>query len=65
MIASKNPVADREDTTKRLNLLEISFNDDDNVKSYSVNQKKLDTMLLTAGFFANKTIGVDLDPLRL
>ena len=64
MIASKEPVADREDTAKRFNLLEITFNDDDSVKSYVVNQKKLDTMLLTAGFFASKTIGVDMDPIQ-
>ena len=64
MIASKEPVADRKDTAKRFNLLEITFNDDDSVKSYVVNQKKLDTMLLTAGFFASKTIGVDMDPLQ-
>ena len=57
MIASKEPVADRKDTAKRFNLLEITFNDDDSVKSYIVNQKKLDTMLLTTGFFASKTIG--------
>ena len=64
MIATKEPVADCEDTVKRFNLLEITFNDDDSVKSYIVNRKKLDTMLLTAGFFASKTIGVDLDPLQ-
>ena len=64
MIASKEPVADCEDTVKRFNLLEITFNDDDSVKSYVVNQKKLDTMLLTAGFFASKTLGVDMDPLQ-
>lgn len=46
MIRTKEPVADREDT----------------VKSYGMNQKRLDTTLLTAGFFASKTIGVDLDP---
>ena len=28
--------------TKRFNLIEITFNDDDSVKSYVVNQKKLD-----------------------
>ena len=64
MMASKAPVADREDTVKRFNLLEISFNADDSIKAYAVNQKKLDTMLLTAGFFASKTIGVDMDPLQ-
>ena len=64
MIQTKEPVADREDTVRRFNLLEISFNDDDTVKSYTVNQKKVDAMLLTAGFFASKTIGVDFDPLQ-
>ncbi len=64
MMASKAPVADREDTVKRFNLLEISFNADDSIKAYAVNQKKLDTVLLTAGFFASKTIGVDFDPLQ-
>ena len=64
LIGSGEAVADREDTVKRFNLLEISFNDDDTVKSYTVNQKKVDAMLLTAGFFASKTIGVDFDPLQ-
>ena len=64
IIQTKEPVADREDTVRRFNLLEISFNDDDTVKSYTVNQKKVDAMLLTAGFFASKTIGVDFDPLQ-
>lgn len=64
MIRTKEPVADREDTIKRFNLLDIAFNVDDTVKSYGVNQKKLDTMLLTAGFFASKTIGVEFDPLQ-
>lgn len=43
MIRTKEPVADREDTIKRFNLLDITFNDDDTIKSYGVNQKKLDT----------------------
>ena len=64
MIQANEPVADREDTIKRFNLLNITFNADDTIKSYEVNQKKLDTMLLTAGFFANKTIGVEFDPLQ-
>lgn len=64
MIRTKEPVADREDAARRFNLLDITFNADDTVKSYEVNQKKLDTMLLTAGFLANKTIGVDFDPMQ-
>uniref|UniRef100_UPI0040292D39 IS1634 family transposase n=1 Tax=Candidatus Cryptobacteroides bacterium TaxID=3085639 RepID=UPI0040292D39 len=64
IIQTKEPVADREDTARRFNLLDITFNADGTIKSYGVNQKKLDTMLLTAGFFASKTIGVDFDPLQ-
>lgn len=64
MIRTKEPVADREDAARRFNLLDITFNADDTVKSYEVNQKKLNTMLLTAGFFASKTIGVDFDPMQ-
>lgn len=64
IIQAKEPVADREDTARRFNLLDITFNADGTIKSYGVNQKKLDTMLLTAGFFASKTIGVDFDPLQ-
>lgn len=64
IIAEGNPVADAEDTRKRFNLLNVSFGQDGRVKSYEVNQEKIDNMLLTAGFFASKTIGVDLDPLQ-
>ena len=64
IIQTKEPVADREDTARRFNLLDITFNADGTIKSYGVNQKKLDTMLLTAGFFASKTIGVYFDPLQ-
>ena len=64
IIQTNEPVADREDTARRFNLLDITFNADGTIKSYGVNQKKLDTMLLTAGFFASKTIGVDFDPLQ-
>ena len=64
MIQVKEPVEDREDAVKRFNLFDITFNADDIVKSYEVNQKKLDTMLLTAGFFTSKTIGVDFGPMQ-
>ena len=64
MKQANEPVADRKDTIRRFNLLDITFNADDTVKSYEVNQKKLDKMLLTAGFLASKTIGVDFDPMQ-
>lgn len=64
MIQANEPVADREDMIKikRFYLLDITFNADDTVKSYGVNKKILDTMLLTAVFFACRTICVDFDP---
>ena len=64
IIASKEPVADREGTARMFNLLEISFNDDGTVRSYSANQKKLADRLLTCGFFASKTIGLDMTPIE-
>ncbi len=36
----------------------------DTVASFAVNQAKADEMLLTADFFANKTVGMSLDPLQ-
>lgn len=39
IIQTKEPVADREDTARRFNLLDITFNADGTIKSYGVNQK--------------------------
>lgn len=64
IIASKEPVADMDDTVKRFNLLNIKFRKNGSVASYTVNEEKKDVMLLTAGFFASKTFGVDFDPLQ-
>jgi transposase len=63
MMESGEPVADRDDIKKRFNMLTIKFDANNRVASFEVNRKKQDDMLLTAGFFASKTIGVDLDPL--
>lgn len=63
IIASKKPVVDKNDIKKRFNMLNIKFGQDGCVTSYEVNREKQDSMLLTAGFFASKTIGVDFDPL--
>ena len=64
IIASKEPVGDIDDTVKRFNLLDIKFRKNGSVASYTVNEEKKDVMLLTAGFFASKTFGVDFDPLQ-
>lgn len=64
IIASGKPVVDRDDIRKRFNMLTITFGGEGRVASYEVNREKQDAMLLTAGFFASKTIGVDFDPLE-
>ena len=64
IIASKEPIADIDDTAKRFNLLNIKFKKNGAVASYAVNEEKKDVMLITAGFFASKTFGVDFDPLQ-
>lgn len=64
LIASKEAVADCDDIRRCFNMLTISFNEDNSVASYEVNSEKADNMLLTAGFFASKTIGIDIYPLQ-
>src|SRR5690554_7906803 len=48
---------------KRFNMLFIKFEANNRIAFFEVNREKQDALLLTAGFFASKTIGVDLDPL--
>ena len=42
----------------------LTFNKDKSVASYVVKREKMEATLLTSGFFASKTFGVDLDPLK-
>ena len=64
IIREGSPVDDEEVTTRHFNLLSLTFNRDKSVASYVVNREKMEAMLLTSGFFASKTFGVDLDPLK-
>ena len=64
IIKAGQPVLDEEDTRKHFNLLEITFGKSGKVESYSVNRNKIDEKLLTSGFFASKTFGLDLTPLK-
>ena len=59
-----SPVDDVEATAKRFNLLSINFGKDKSVRSYEVNRDKMEAMMLTSGFFASKTFGLDLEPLK-
>ena len=64
IIKDGSPVDDVPSTVKRFNLLSINCNKDKSIKSYEVNRDKMETMLLTSGFFASKTFGVDFDSLK-
>ena len=64
MLEAKEVVINPDDIKKEFNLLNVSLSKENTIASFEVNQEKVDTMLLTAGFFASKTIGLDLDPLE-
>lgn len=64
IIRKGSPVDDVEATARRFSLLSITFNKDKSVASYAVNREKMEARLLTSGFFACKTFGMDLDPLK-
>ena len=63
MMETGEPVSDRDEIKKLFNMLFIKFEANNRIASFEVNREKQDALLLTAGFFASKTIGVDLDPL--
>ena len=64
LIAEKKPVVTQDDAKKHFNMLKLTFNEDDTIASFEENTEKKASMLLTAGFFASKTIGLDLDPMQ-
>ncbi len=63
MMETGEPVSHRDEIKKRFNMLFIKFEANNRIASFEVNREKQDALLLTAGFFASKTVGVDLDPL--
>lgn len=58
------PVEDMEDTQRQFNLLNIVFGKSGKVESFTVDREKMSTKLLTSGFFASKTFGLDFNPLK-
>ena len=64
IVKDGSPVEDVDATARRFNLLSINFGKDKSVRSYEVNRDKMEAMMLTSGFFASKTFGVDFDPLK-
>ncbi|MCF0173617.1 MAG: transposase [Bacteroidales bacterium] len=60
IVSNAEPVADQDAIRRANNMFVIEFGDNGEVKSFSVNQQKRNDALLTAGFFASKSIGMDI-----
>ena len=65
LVVSGDPVTDEKALSRQLSMLTLTFDDKKHVlKKYGVDRGKRDARLRTAGFFASKTIGLDLTPLE-
>ena len=64
LVADKKPVTNQDDAKRQYNMLKLTFNENNTIASFEENKEKKASMLLTAGFFAGKTLGVDFDPLQ-
>ena len=64
IVKAGQPVEDADEVRKQFNLLEITFDKTGRVESYTVNRKKIESKMLTSGFFASKTFGLDFTPLK-
>ena len=62
-MATRRKIPDREAYSRTHRLLEIEYADDGTVTSYKENTPAIDKRLRTSGFFASKSIGLDIDPL--
>lgn len=63
VMASKEKLSDTGTFTKSHRLLAVEYNEDNTIKSFAEDMDAFDTRLRVSGFFASKSIGVDLDPL--
>lgn len=61
---SREPVDDEAAVRVRLGLLTLAFDKRHRLLSHTLNKEKYGSKLLRSGFFANKTVGVDLTPLQ-
>lgn len=65
LVVSGDPVTDEKALSGQLSMLTLTFDDKKHVlRKYGVDRGKRDARLRTAGFFASKTIGLDLTPLE-
>lgn len=65
LIASGDIIADERSLSRQLNMLVLEMDGKSHVLTgFEVDRGKRDTRLRTSGFFASKTIGMDLTPLQ-
>lgn len=62
--ASEREVSDESTLQRRLNMLTLTIDKTHRLQDYCVNIEKRDKRLRTSGFFASKTIGLDLNPIE-
>lgn len=63
LMASGEQVSDTDAVRKANNMMIIEFGEDGVIKSFSVNHEKKKDALLTAGYFASKSLGLDITAL--
>ncbi len=62
--SSEDIISDEAALQRQLNMLVLDIdNETHKLTDFSVNTEKRDTRLRTSGFFASKTIGLDMDPI--
>lgn len=65
LIASGQIISDDKILRRQLNMLSLTIDDEKHVLAkFEVDKEKRETRLRTSGYFASKTIGLDLDPLQ-
>ena len=58
------PKEDRETFRKENNFMKIAFWKSGKIRSFEVDKDAVKKATLTSGFFASKTLGLDLDPME-
>lgn len=65
LVDSKETVADEKSLARQLNMLSLTIDDKEHtLTKFEVDREKRDVRLKTSGFFASKTIGLDLNPMQ-
>lgn len=65
LVDSGETIADEKSLVRQLNLLTLTVDDKKHtLTKFEVDSEKRDVWLRTSGFFASKTVGLDLDPMQ-